>query len=360
MNKKHHPKGPWINRFATRLFTFILAVLVYWFLGFLLQDIKSIEGPRYDTVEKRHVEPGLVQELHAVDDQLRDLDRRIKSRKDEQQVVGKSSANLQQTIGQLIALKKLSIEKERALSESDQSDLSTSLARFLKSQENFQQLNDTLSQLMGEKRDLEKKQRDLKKELEAQRKPARDEYNSLRDSHRLKLAGFQLALLLPLLIVAAALIVRKRGNIYFPLFLAFGAATLLKVTLVIHAYFPARYFKYILTGVLLIAVSRLLIHFIRVVAYPKAQWLTKQYREAYERFLCPVCEYPIRTGPRKFLYWTRRTVHKTALQEGQSGDEGPYTCPSCGTGLFETCSSCQKTRHALLPHCSHSRVSLRA
>ena len=128
---------------------------------------------------------------------------------------------------------------------------------------------------------------------------------------------------------------------------------MVKVSLVIHEYFPTRYFKYILITVLLLAVGRLLVHFIRTVAFPKAQWLVKQYREAYERFLCPVCEYPVRIGPRRFLYWTRRTVNKTIPQKEQAGEEEEYTCPSCGTALFEKCPSCGKIRHSLLPHCRH-------
>ena len=103
---------------------------------------------------------------------------------------------------------------------------------------------------------------------------------------------------------------------------------------------------------MLIAVAKVLIHFIRVVAFPKAQWLTKQYREAYERFLCPICEYPIRTGPRKFLFWTRRTVNKIVLPN-DSTDYEAYACPACGTGLFEECEKCHNIRHALLPHCQH-------
>ena len=82
----------------------------------------------------------------------------------------------------------------------------------------------------------------------------------------------------------------------------------------------------------------------------------KQYREAYERFLCPVCEYPIRTGLRRFLYWTRRTVHKTIPAQASSGQplqDEPYSCPSCGTTLFEDCRQCGHSRHSLLPHCSH-------
>ena len=154
------------------------------------------------------------------------------------------------------------------------------------------------------------------------------------------------------------MIIKKRVSIYFPLFLAFGGATLFKVTLVMHEYFPKRYFKYIVITVLLLAVARLLIYFIRVVAFPKARWLTKQYREAYERFLCPVCEYPIRTGPRKFLFWTRRTATKIVLPK-EAPKEEPYSCPACGTPLFEECTECHNIRHTLLPHCQRCNAEKR-
>lgn len=353
MHTKQQPKGPWINRFATRLFTVILAALIFWALDFLVQDIKSIQGPRYDEIEKRHIDQSLVTKANTLGKQVEDLDRRIGNKKEEQRVVGDSSQNLQRTINQLIELQKLSLQKDISLSEPEQNNLSTSLSRFLQSQEQYQELNANLSQLMAEKRGLENEKRAYEQRIDEQRKPAREEYNKLNKAHKLKLAGFQLLILLPLLALGATPIIKKRGSIYFPLFLAFGAATLLKVTLVIHEYFPTKYFKYILIGVLLLAVGRLLIHFIRVVAFPKAQWLTRQYREAYERFLCPVCEYPIRIGPRRFLYWTRRTVNKIILQNEKEGEEETYTCPSCGTALFEECPACRKVRHSLLPHCRH-------
>jgi len=327
--------------------------LIFWLLGFFVQDIKSIRGPQYKEIEKRHVDHSLVDRKGSLDRQIADLDRRIVNRKEEQRIVGDSSQNLQRTINQLIELQKLSIQKDISLSESEQKNLGISLNGFLESQKRYQELNAGISQLMAEKRGLEDERRDVDNRLSQQRKPAQEEYNQLSKKHRLKLAGLQLIILLPLLVVGAFLIIKKRVSIYFPLFLAFGCATLVKVTLVMHEYFPKRYFKYIVITVLLLAVARLLIHFIRVVAFPKARWLTKQYREAYERFLCPVCEYPIRIGPRRFLYWTRRTVGKTILQEGQAGDEETYTCPSCGTVLFEKCSSCQNIRHSMLSHCRH-------
>ena len=353
MSAKQKPKGPWINRFATRLFTVALAVLIFWLLGLLVKDLKSIRGPQYDAIAKRHVDQSLVKRKATLEKQIADLDREIGNRREEQRVVGDSSQNLQRTISQLVELRKLSIQKDMTLSESERKNLAVSLNHFFDSQEKYQELNAGISQLMAQKRGLENEKRDVEHRLDQQRRPARQEYNRLNKKHKLKLAAFQLLILLPLLVVGAILIIKKRASIYFPLFLAFGGATLLKVSLVVHEYFPSRYFKYILIAVLLLAVGSLLIHFIRTVAFPKAQWLTKQYREAYEHFLCPVCEYPTRIGPRRFLYWTRRTVNKVIVQKEQEGEEETYTCPSCGTALFETCSSCRKIRHSLLPHCRH-------
>ena len=123
-----------------------------------------------------------------------------------------------------------------------------------------------------------------------------------------------------------------------------------------NKYFPAQYVKYILITVMLFAVGKILVYAIRLVSFPGKRWLQKQYREAYERFLCPICEYPIRTGPRRFLFWTRRTAHKIVVHQVEHQDEQAYTCPSCGTGLFEECSACHDVRHSLLTHCSSCGV----
>jgi predicted RNA-binding Zn-ribbon protein involved in translation (DUF1610 family) len=82
--------------------------------------------------------------------------------------------------------------------------------------------------------------------------------------------------------------------------------------------------------------------------------LIKQHREAYEHFACPVCAYPIRRGPLKYLYWTRRSLKKLKVPlENGAGTDEPYACPSCGTQLFEKCESCSGIRHSLLPTCSN-------
>lgn len=356
MAEKPRPKGPWINRFITRVFTLVLGVLIFWVLNFLVEDIRAIRGPQRQAIEERYIDQSLVQRSQALGSQIADVDRRIKDRKEELRVVGDGSQNLQRTMGQLIELQKLTIQKGVALPDAEQGNLATSLEHFLKSQKEYQQLNSDMSELMAQKRKLDDEKRQVEAQISKQRQPAHAEYNSLNSKHRLKLAAFQLLILVPLLLVGAFIALKKRSSIYFPLYLAFGGATATKVTLVVHEYFPTRYFKYILIGVLLLAVGRALIHFIRVVAFPKAHWLSKQYRDAYERFLCPVCEYPVRIGPRRFLFWTRRTVNKHIPQQEPAGHDELYTCPSCGTRLFEECDSCHKVRHALLPNCRHCGV----
>jgi hypothetical protein len=346
-------KGTWLHRFAIRLFTLVFTVLVFWILGFFVDDIRSIRGPDYEVIEAKHVDRALVAKRIALDKQIADLTRQIENQTERQRVVGDSSRNLQQTINQLLELQKMGLQKSIAFSDSEQANFTGSLKLFLDNQTKYQELSQTVSDTLERKQGLVRENEQTELEIERQRQPARNEFNTLSQKHRLKLAFFQLAILLPILFAAATVIIRKRASIYVPLFIAFGAATLIKVALVVHEYFPSRYFKYILIGALLLVVVRLLIYFIRTIAFPKPQWLVKQYREAYERFLCPVCEYPIRTGPRRFLFWTRRTVNKMVVPTDRGDQEEKYDCPACGNRLYEECAACHKIRHAMLPHCSH-------
>lgn len=350
-------KGIWIHRFVIRLLTIVLAVLIFWALGFCVDDIRDIHGPDYYTIEKQHLNKDIVAKRAELETQIAELTRQIDHQTEKQRIVGDSSRNLQQTINQLIELQKLGMQKSIAFSETEQANFTASLNLFLDNQKKYQELSQTVSEMLERKQGLFREKEQTEQEIARQCKPAREEFNKLREKHRLKVAYLQLAILLPILVVAAGFIVKKRSGIYFPLLLAFGVATLIKVALVVHEYFPSKYFKYILIGVLLIVVARLLIYFIRAIAFPKQEWLLKQNREAYERFLCPVCEYPIRIGPRRFLFWTRGTVNRIIVPAGRFDKEDVYTCPSCGTNLFEECAACHKVRHSLLPNCVHCGVA---
>ena len=346
-------RGTWGIRQLVHLFTVVLGILFFWLLGFLVEDIETIPGPDYSNIERKHIDPSLVTKKEHVGKQIADLQRIINNKQEQQRLVGDSSQNLQRTISQLLQLQQLSLQKSVSLSESEKGNLSTSLKSFLESQKSYQELNQNIAELTSKKLVMDEEKEQIDQQLVQQKEPAQEEFSRLSEAHRLHLAFYQLAMLVPLLLVAGYLLKAWRGSIYFPLFLAIGGATLLKVALVIHEYFATRYSKYVLILVLLAVVVRLIIYLIRTIAFPKAEWLMRQYREAYERFLCPICEYPIRTGPRKFLYWTRRTVHKILPPGDSTAAEEPYTCPSCGTTVFEECPSCQKIRHSHLAHCEH-------
>lgn len=115
------------------------------------------------------------------------------------------------------------------------------------------------------------------------------------------MAGLKLVVLIPLLVVAVMLFLKLRSGLYVPTVYAFGIAVLVKVGSVIHDYSRARYFNGVLILAALATALRVLLYLLRMVAFPKKEWLLKQYREAYEAFPCPICSYPIRRGPLKYM-----------------------------------------------------------
>ncbi len=147
-----NPKGPWIHRFSIRLFTLFLAVLVYWVLGFLVQDIESVPGPSYDDIEQRYIDVTLVETQKILAADIAEADRAIAGRREEMQIISDSTRNLQSTISQLIELQKLTVQKSAVLPETEQVNLSDSLARFLDNQTRYQTLNTELSRLTEQNR----------------------------------------------------------------------------------------------------------------------------------------------------------------------------------------------------------------
>ncbi|MFN0056206.1 MAG: hypothetical protein ACKV0T_29010 [Planctomycetales bacterium] len=345
-------KGPWTHRFLVHLFTVVLTVLIYWLLGFVLKDIGSWPGPDYAAVEARLMDPALLERSGTLQTETSELERTILEQKGRQEILRDSTANSQQTMNQLLEIHRLALQREMTPSAQEQNALAESEALFLANQKQYQELNEELSRLNGQLRDLQQQRRELDKLLMENRTPVLLEFAELSRRHDWKIAALKLAALSPLLLAAVWLFLKHRSGVYSSLVYAFGIAVLAKVTLVMHEYFPARYFKYILILACLAVVLRVLVYLLRMIRFPKSDWLLKQYREAYEAFLCPVCDYPIRRGPLKYLFWTRRSVKKLHLPTSLSSEaEQPYTCPMCGTGLFEECGACHGIRHALLPVC---------
>ncbi len=77
----------------------------------------------------------------------------------------------------MLTLQKLSLEKDVALSASDQTNSTVSLNSF-ESQKQYQALNASVSELTAQRRQLEDEARALDGETTRQRRPAQTEFHS--------------------------------------------------------------------------------------------------------------------------------------------------------------------------------------
>jgi hypothetical protein len=348
------PKGPWTHRVLVSFFSVLFGLLIYWLLGFVIRDIGTWPGPAYGEIEQRLGDAALMAESAALEKQLEEIRRAIASRQQRQQVLRDSTSNSERTMNQLLELQKLTLQKGLKPSADEINGLTESQRLFLANQTKYQEMNDQIAALNEQRGELENRQRGAREKLEAQAPALRREFEQRHSRHQFKLAAFKLAVLLPLLALAVWLFLKHRGCLYASLIHGFGLALVVKVGQVMHEYFPRRYFKYVLILIAIVLVARVLVYLLRAMAFPKPDWLLKQYREAYECFLCPVCSHPIRRGPLKHLFWTRASLKKLQVPaHADPASDEPYTCPVCATALFEECPSCKATRHALLPACSH-------
>lgn len=346
--------GPWAHRVLIYLFAGLFGLLNFWLLGFAMRDIATWPGPTYQAVHERLVDKATQQETADLAAKIEQAQQEIENRRRRQAVLRDSTSNSEKTMNQLMELQKLTLQKNGTVSEAETQAMAESQRLFLANQGNYQQINEQISALSEELARLQGRQRELQKKAEAELPRIQKAFEEASRRHQWKLASVKLAVLLPLLGAAVWFFLKWRNTIYVPLVHGFGLAVLVRVGLVMHEHFPARFFKYILIVVSLALVTRILIYLLQARAFPKAEWLLKQYREAYEHFLCPRCSHPIRRGPLKYSFWTRRSIAKLRLPDGtEAGPDEPYVCPVCTTTLFEECPKCKAMRHSLLPACSH-------
>lgn len=344
-------KGPWMHRILVVLLTAAAAVLLYWFLDFVVGDIGSLPGPDWAAFESARLDPGLVAEQQELTRRSEALRGQIQARQERQELLRRSTENSRETMTQLLEMQRLGLQKGVKPSAAEQASLAESQQLFLQNQRAFQALNEEIVRLAAEARDAQAGSERQAQQMEAQRAPIRAEFNGLARRHDLKLAGLELLVLLPLLAAAVFAFLRWRTGTLAPLVYAAGLAPLAKVAEVVHQYFPSRFFKYAALSAVLAVVVRLLVVLLRSAARPGRDWLLRRYREAYEQFRCPTCDFPIRRGPLRYLLRTRRGL--TNLAGGGTADAAPvpYTCPACGERLYEECETCRAVRPALLPWC---------
>ncbi len=183
-----HPrnKGPWIHRFLTIFFTLIFAVLWFWLLGFVVDDIGTWPGPSYAELEQRRLDPALVTQADALQRQIADTERRIIQQKARQELLRDSTANSQTTMNQLLEFQRSSLAKNLLPSADERKALAESQQRFLANQSQYQTLNEQLVQLNEQLRSLKDRQQQSEEALNRQRGPIREEFQRLDRAHDLR------------------------------------------------------------------------------------------------------------------------------------------------------------------------------
>lgn len=348
------PSGTWTQRWLVRAFSVLFGILSYMLVAFLLEDIRDLPGPDYEAMLAERVPEDLRLQTGVLQKEMTSLQTEFGVQQNRQSLLSGSTRNAQTTMDQLLEFQRLSLDKGVTPSAEEQQALAESQQRFLANQTEYQRLNEQVVQLQERKIALEARQRAHDEELGQATAPVYEEFKQLSEQHEFMLAWAQLGVLIPLLVLGMVLFYRNRESPYVSLYLALAVAMGAKALRVILQHFPAEFFRYVLVVTFLVIVIRAVIVVVRSITHPRQDVLLRRFREAYETFLCPICDFPIRRGPRKHLYWTRRTVKKLALPTTIPAEpERAYCCPSCSTQLFVECPECHAVRHSLLPTCEH-------
>ncbi len=353
MKQAENKRGPKSHRILIFVFAFLLTILFFWLLGFIEKDIGTMPGPDYKEIEERHVDQALSDRLTALQESREEIEKEIADQREIQDILRNSTENSQQTMNQLLEMHRLNLERGIKPTEAEQHALAESESLFLENQREFQQANRKIAELSEQLREVKSDIQRLEEEREKYQEEARKEYRTLTQKHNIKVAALKLAFLIPLLLIATWILLEKRSGIYAPIIYAAFIATFWRTGVVMHAYFPMKFFKYIAIGAAIVIVIAVLVRLIRTVAKPKLDWLLKQRKEAYMRRNCPVCAYRIERTARERTSAARKgtTVFVPAPECETVPEEKPYVCPSCGTRLFERCSECNAVRPSLLPYC---------
>lgn len=348
------PRGPWFHRFLIWFFSIVLALLSYWTLSYLLDDIGEFSPPDFVAFHEAHKSPTDKQQAADLIAKVEELEAKMQRVRQQQSLLREGTDNYERTMRQMAELERLRLQKGEEPTAEQQAAVAQAEQQFLKNQTEYERKTGELTQLAEEIAQLQQELRPVQQRLQAGEQAGNVAYQAAFERWQWRVAATKIGMLLPLIALAAWSFRAYRQTLYAPLIYAFGIAVGGKTLVTVHEYFPAIYFRYLLIGTSLLFTVWLLIKLVWMIARPQANWLLKQYREAYEAFLCPVCDFPIRRGPLKYLSWTKRTIKRLPMPTlaSHSEPETAYTCPMCATRIYEECGHCHGIRASLLPACS--------
>ncbi len=329
-------KGPKRYRVGLYFFSFLLTLLLIWLGGFAHRDIGQIPRPEIDDSE-------LLKEQEELKASVASIRTSLKIQEEKRDSLKETINTSRDIMGQLREMKKLDLSDENAV-------LPDELREYLDNQNEVKVLIERIAE-------LKERQRETQGELDGVNKRVTELQRELYRRHGRKIAFFQFAFLAPFVALGAWLVGKKRTSKYAPLIYAFNAAVLFRLFVELHEYFPTKYTKYMFLATAVLVVAGMLVFIVRQMARPGRKWVLQRYREAYDASRCPVCDHPIVSSNMRSVVPNKRQSKgkgTVIMMENEPAQE--YSCPECGTELFERCTGCQGLRHSLLPHCIHCGV----
>ncbi len=352
MEAKQKAKGSWGVRFFIIVLGVILGFLFFWMLSFIEQDIGSVKRPDWDQIRREFVSQQTDDNQDQLQKEVARLNRRIDTLREQQRMLGSSTGSLQKTMNQLLSIQQQYIDKGQEFPAENVRTLQESQTEFLKNQKQDQQYTQEISGLIEQRQQKEDELSAVSEQIKSLEDDAREKQTKLWEKFRLRVAILKLSFLVPVFLVVSFLFMKYRTGAYWPLVWAGFIAAFIKIAFVAHEYFPSEYFKYIALLVVIAIVLRILVYLIRLIVAPKKDLLIKQYQQFYDKHLCPVCTKPIKAGPLRYANWKKKAT-VMASPGAEMDKQQTYTCPSCGTGLYDKCDQCGGIRHTLLPYCEH-------
>ncbi|MDE0959612.1 MAG: zinc ribbon domain-containing protein [Planctomycetota bacterium] len=348
-------KGSGWQRIQSVSLTLLLSLLLIWFFGFLRYDVSDLDGPdRQSFYDSRDQGPqDLLDDLLS---QKLEVTRELQRNRNLQKDYKASKENSREVMEEISSLHRLSIEQGHKPPEEDVLALANARTRFLSAQEKLEVANIAVTESNSREFELTDDIRRQRELIRVHNIPAIKEYNDAYESHRVRVAFYKLGIPLPLFLLAAWLVRRHRKSHYRPIFFAFLTATFWEVGVIAFEHYPMQYFKYIAIGVAILIVGLFLKYTLKNLSAPPKDLLLRRYRESYEKCRCPRCDFPIRRGHFRDVVWGKKGPTLPMVTGSAQQAERPYTCPSCGTGLFGECDSCQEMTHTLLPNCENCGV----
>jgi hypothetical protein len=317
-------------RWTIRLLSVVLFFLFTWLFGFIIEDIDELKDPKRQDFYDASIDTELTKAQRENNASL----GRIKVDKARQQEIKLNRKEAMDVAKDTWSQAERANQFERAAGRQPGPELREELAqaheRYISAQTTFEEANTKVADLGAQEYTINQDLAALENQIRPQKNEAEDDYQEAKEKHEHTLATYKLSFIIPVFMLAAWALAKKRESIYRPILKALLLASFYRVGVVMHSHFTEKTFNYIATSAAVLIVLAFLVRLLQSSARPRPDLLLKQRRESYHRNTCPECGYSY------------------PFDHGDA-----FTCPACGTGLFANCNACGNSRHNLLPFCIH-------